>query len=116
MPHRVRQCPTLIYTHEPIICYFAKDITCSVPAVVVNEALVLALIVFNTIIRRRLSRPGLLRFAKSLFHAVCFFFIPSRLTSVCFEANVLPGRREDAEPWLSLILHLRHDLIVRARL
>ena len=50
MPHRVRQCPTLIYTHEPIICYFAKDITCSVPAVVVNEALVLALIVFNTII------------------------------------------------------------------
>ena len=115
--HRVRQCPTLIYTHEPIICYFAKDITCSVPTVVVNEALVLALIVFNTIIRRRLSRPGLLRFAKSLFHAVFFFsLIPSRLSSVCLEANVLLGRRPDAEPWRSTILHLRHDLIVRARL
>ena len=91
---RVRQCPTLIYTHEPIICYFAKDITCSVPAVVVNEALVLALIVLNTIIRRRLSRAGLLCFATSLFrgllltqldsHLSFFFLAPFAVSQVSF--------------------------------
>lgn len=75
---RVRQCPTLICTHEPIICTSQKTSRAqSHQSWIIRPALVLALIVLNTIIRRRLSRAGLLGFATSLFRGLLLTHFPS---------------------------------------